>query len=171
MFPFVHLIAGVSGDEETIRLKGKLVMSEDERAASVEMCRYVDEVLMPCPWVLSLEFLEVNDIDFVAHDDIPYGSAGSDDIYSAIKKAGRFKATQRTEGISTSDLIMRIIKDYDEYVWRSLQRGYTAKDIGITKMEERWIKFKHKVENIKHKVEDKSLSTFDKIKNKVKGIY
>jgi len=48
---------------------------------------------MPCPWVLSLEFLEVNDIDFVAHDDIPYGSAGSDDIYSKIKKAGRFKAT------------------------------------------------------------------------------
>ena len=72
---------------------------------------------MPCPWVLSLEFLEVNDIDFVAHDDIPYGSAGSDDIYSKIKKAGRFKATQRTEGISTSDLIMRIIKDYDDYVW------------------------------------------------------
>lgn len=38
-------------------------------------------------------------------------------------------------------------------------------------MEEKWIKFKHKVDDIKHKVEDKSLSTFDKIKNKVKGIY
>jgi len=38
MFPHVYLIAGVSGDEETIRLKGKLVMTEDERAASVEMC-------------------------------------------------------------------------------------------------------------------------------------
>ena len=93
MFPHVYLIAGVSGDEETIWLKGKLVMTEDERAASVDMCKYVDEVLMPCPWVLSLEFLEVNDIDFVAHDDIPYGSAGSDDIYAKIKKAGRFKAT------------------------------------------------------------------------------
>ena len=85
MFPYVYLIAGVSGDEETIRLKGKLVMTEDEWASSVEMCKYVEEVVMPCPWVISLEFLERNDIDFVAHDDIPYGSGGSEDIYSKIK--------------------------------------------------------------------------------------
>jgi choline-phosphate cytidylyltransferase len=52
------------------------------------MCRYVDETVLPCPWILTLDFLERNDIDFVAHDDIPYGSAGSDDIYAAIKKAG-----------------------------------------------------------------------------------
>jgi len=93
-YPYVHLIAGVSGDEETIRLKGKLVMTETERAASVGMCKYVDEVVLPCPWVISLAFLERNDIDFVAHDDIPYGSSGADDIYATIKQAGRFKATQ-----------------------------------------------------------------------------
>lgn len=29
-------------------------------------------------------------IDFVAHDDIPYTSAGSDDVYEHIKKAGRY---------------------------------------------------------------------------------
>jgi hypothetical protein len=27
-------------------------------------------------------------IDFVAHDDIPYSSAGSDDVYKHIKDAG-----------------------------------------------------------------------------------
>ena len=27
-------------------------------------------------------------IDFVAHDDIPYSSAGSDDVYKHIKEAG-----------------------------------------------------------------------------------
>ena len=27
-------------------------------------------------------------IDFVAHDDIPYSSAGSEDIYKHIKEAG-----------------------------------------------------------------------------------
>lgn len=28
-------------------------------------------------------------IDFVAHDDIPYSSAGSDDVYKHIKEAGK----------------------------------------------------------------------------------
>ena len=80
MYPHVYLIAGVSGDEETIRLKGKLVMDENERKNSVAQNKYVDEVLLPCPWVLTLPFLEVNDIDFVAHDDIPYGAEGEKDI-------------------------------------------------------------------------------------------
>lgn len=53
-----------------------------------------------------------------------------------------FKATQRTEGISTSDIILRIIKDYDMYIWRSLNRGYSRKDLGISAFKEQRIKFK-----------------------------
>jgi choline-phosphate cytidylyltransferase len=53
-----------------------------------------------------------------------------------------FKATQRTDGISTSDIILRIIKDYDMYVWRSLKRGYTAKDVGISAFKAQRMKIK-----------------------------
>ena len=120
-------------------------MNEKERTESVLHCKWVDEVICPCPWVISLDFVEQHKIDYVAHDDVPYNSAGSGDIYSEIKAAGKFRATQRTEGVSTSDLIMRIIKDYDKYIWRNLDRGASPKELGISSTKALRIKLKEKI--------------------------
>ena len=67
----------------------------------------------------------------MAHDDLPYNSAGHDDVYKDIKAAGKFAATQRTPGISTTDIITRIVRDYDMYVRRNLDRGYSAKEMNV----------------------------------------
>ncbi len=108
-------------------------MNERERTDILRHCKWVDEVICPCPWVISLEFLEEHNIDYVAHDDIPYASEGVEDGYGHLKKVGKFKATQRTEGISTSDIIYRIITDYDMYVGRLMERGYSRESIGYPK--------------------------------------
>ena len=154
LYPFVHLIAGVSGDRDTIQKKGKIVMNQKERCDILEHCKWVDEIICPCPWVLTLDFVNEKNIDFVAHDDAPYVSAGSQDIYAEIKAAGKFAATKRTEGISTSDIILRIIQDYDMYVMRSVARGYDNRDLGISKskllrvqMREKFKDFVDKFEN------------------------
>lgn len=53
-------------------------------------------------------------------------------MYKYVKEAGMFVPTQRTPSISTTELIIRIIKDYDIYVRRNLSRGYTNKDMNIS---------------------------------------
>ncbi|KAK2083028.1 Choline-phosphate cytidylyltransferase B [Saguinus oedipus] len=90
-------------------------------------------------------------IDFVAHDDIPYSSAGSDDVYKHIKEAGMFVPTQRTEGISTSDIITRIVRDYDVYARRNLQRGYTAKELNVSFINEGLINCESVIMNCRYK--------------------
>lgn len=108
-FPEVHLLVGVTGDEDTHKRKGLTVLSGKERAETVRHCKWVDEVIEDCPWIVTPEFLEEHKIDYVAHDDIPYGADEGDDIYAPIKAAGKFLVTQRTEGVSTTGIITKFV--------------------------------------------------------------
>ena len=49
-----------------------------------------------------------------------------------MKRLGKFAETKRTEGISTSDIILRVIRNYNDYVLRNLARGYTRKELGLS---------------------------------------
>ncbi|CAK8695082.1 unnamed protein product [Clavelina lepadiformis] len=154
LFPNTYLIVGVCNDQLTHRLKGRTVMQEHERYEALRHCRYVDEVVRDAPWTLDDEFLDKHQIDFVAHDDLPYASTSSADVYKHIKEKGMFCATQRTEGISTSDVITRIVKDYDVYVRRNLSRGYSAKDLNISFIREKRISVLNTVDTVKDRLKD-----------------
>ncbi|CAH2079082.1 unnamed protein product [Thlaspi arvense] len=124
-FPNTYLLVGCCNDEITNKFKGKTVMTESERYESLRHCKWVDEVIPDAPWVLTTEFIDKHRIDYVAHDALPcfFG-------FLQVKSIGKFKETKRTEGISTSDIIMRIVKDYNQYVLRNLDRGYSREELG-----------------------------------------
>lgn len=141
-FPNVELVCGVPADTETQARKGLTVLSDKQRVETLKHCRWVDEVIPNAPWCVTTEFLLEHRIDYVAHDDLPYASAGSDDIYKPIKENGMFLTTQRTEGISTSDIITKIIRDYDKYLMRNLARGATRKELNVSWLKKNELEFK-----------------------------
>ncbi|GAB4815927.1 hypothetical protein N2152v2_002973 [Parachlorella kessleri] len=165
-FPNTYLLVGCCSDEDTHKYKGKTVMTEDERYESLRHCKWVDEVIPGAPWVITEEFLDKHSIDFVAHDALPYADASgqTDDVYGMVKKLGKFKETQRTEGVSTSDLILRIIKDYNDYVLRNLSRGYSRKDLGLSLFKEKRIKATQQMKQFSEKINDRRLQVADRIK-------
>lgn len=134
-------------------------MNESERYEALRHCRYVDEIIVDAPWELNEEYVQQNKIDFIAHDDIPYGSDESNDIYAPWKAKGMFVATQRTDGVSTSDIVARIVRDYDIYVRRNLARGYSAKDLNISYLSEKKIRLQNKM----HELKDKGKRVMDSI--------
>ncbi|KAK9494921.1 hypothetical protein V1508DRAFT_349955 [Lipomyces doorenjongii] len=160
--PEVYLICGIPNDEETHRQKGLTVLTDRQRAETLRHCRWVDEIIENAPWVVTPEFIEKHKIDYVAHDDIPYaGAGGTADIYQPIKESGKFLVTQRTEGISTSYIITKIIRDYDKYLIRNFSRGVTRQELNVSWLKKNELDFKRHIadfrDSLKHNISSTKL--------------
>jgi choline-phosphate cytidylyltransferase len=164
-FPNTYLLVGCCNDETTHKYKGKTVMTEAERYESLRHCKWVDEVIPDVPWVINQEFIDKHQIDYVAHDALPYAdtSGAGKDVYEFVKAIGKFKETKRTEGISTSDIIMRIIKDYNQYVMRNLDRGYSRKELGVSYVKEKRLRMNMGLKKLQERVKKQQETVGKKI--------
>ena len=108
-FPDAFLIVGVCSDEDCRKFKRQPVLTMAERVRSVSGCKWVDDVICDAPWVIDAQFLEKHKIDIVCHEGSPYAAPGTADVYSYVKSIGKFQSIDRTDGISTSSLIHRVL--------------------------------------------------------------
>ncbi|KAK6605197.1 choline-phosphate cytidylyltransferase [Botrytis cinerea] len=152
-FPDVYLLVGVTGDAETHKRKGLTVLSGQERAETVRHCKWVDEVVENCPWIVTPEFLAEKRIDYVAHDDLPYGADEGDDIYKPIKEQGKFLVTQRTEvlarPVSSQSMIVR---DYEKYIARQFKRGTTRQELNVSWLKKNELDLKRHVAEMREAI-------------------
>ena len=108
-----YLVVGVNDDASITRCKGAPpVMDDAERLAMVASCKWVDEVVPNVPYVMNDEYLawviQRYRIDFVVHGDDPCIVDGRD-VYESAQRAGKYRTIPRTEGVSTTEIVGRML--------------------------------------------------------------
>ncbi|KAH8874406.1 Ethanolamine-phosphate cytidylyltransferase [Schistosoma japonicum] len=105
-----QLIVGIHSDKEITKHKGPPVFHEQERYRLIRAMKWVDEVVEDAPYFTYIKTLEKYSCDFCVHgDDLVVSNDGSDP-YGEVKAANRYKEVKRTEGISTTALVSRMLK-------------------------------------------------------------
>lgn len=108
-----ELVVGVVSDEEIIANKGPPVLSMEERLALVSGLKWVDEVIANAPYAITEQFMNrlfnEHKIDYIIHGDDPCLLPDGTDAYALAKQVGRYKQIKRTEGVSSTDIVGRIL--------------------------------------------------------------
>lgn len=130
-----ELVVGVVSDEEIIANKGPPVLSLEERMVMVSGLKWVDEVIADAPYAINENFMnklfDEYNIDYIIHGDDPCLLPDGSDAYALAKKAGRYKQIKRTEGVSSTDIVGRMLlcvrdrPNSDNHNHSNLQRQFS----------------------------------------------
>ncbi|VUZ55566.1 unnamed protein product [Hymenolepis diminuta] len=116
-----YLIAGLHSDGEIAKHKGPPVFTQEERYILLKAIKWVDEVVKDAPYMTQLEVLREYKCDFCVHgSDISVTEDGQD-AYEIVKNAGKYVEVPRTEGISSTDLLYRIIRAFKQCKSKSFE--------------------------------------------------
>lgn len=116
-----ELLVGIHSDEAITKNKGPTVMTLDERVAAAHACRWVTKAVPHAPYVTYLPWISHYGCYYVAHGDDITSDAGGEDTYRYVKAAGRYLYVKRTPGISTTDLVGRMLLGTKGHYIRSLK--------------------------------------------------
>jgi choline-phosphate cytidylyltransferase len=101
-----RVIIGVTGDDDATDYKRKPVMDQEERTSIVAALKMVDEVICPCPLVVTEEFMDEHKIDLVVHGFANEADAQKQtEFFGIAMELGKFQQIPYTSGVSTTERI------------------------------------------------------------------
>jgi|TARA_B110000902_G_scaffold230468_1_gene272003 cytidyltransferase-like protein len=106
------LIVGVHSDSDVESYKCTPILTMEERIGIIETCKYVNKVIPNAPLVITKEYLDENNIDLVVHAHNEDETEKYNFMYSEIIKLGKFKRIDYHDGVSTTNIKNKIIKEY-----------------------------------------------------------
>ena len=83
-----------------------------ERIEIIRACRYVDEVILNAPAVVSEEFMEENGIDLVVHSDDGNSMLIADRYKGAIARNGQKTVTMPKEARDAASIVERVLNKH-----------------------------------------------------------
>ena len=103
------LVCGLNSDADVAKAKGKTLMDIKERSTLAGASKWIGELALDTPYTPTVETLDTYNCDYLAHgDDIPTNEHGNT-IYDEIIAKKRLRVFRRTEGISTTVIIGRLL--------------------------------------------------------------
>ena len=105
----VTIVVGITADKHLAGYKRRPIMTNAERCSSARGTRGVDEVIANVPLITSRAFMDEHRLDLVVHGD-DFTEDKVKMYYGAAMARDQYRETSYTPGISTSDLIRRVIE-------------------------------------------------------------
>jgi choline-phosphate cytidylyltransferase len=107
------LVVGVVSDTDCESYKRKPIIKEDDRVEIIKGLKMVDDIIFPCPLIVTPEFLEKNKIDLVVHGFVNENDRlKQKDFFAKIVEIGKFKEIEYYSETSTTKIIKNIKDNY-----------------------------------------------------------
>jgi len=109
--PNVHLIVGIHNDKDVTDYKRAPILTQQERYLSVLESGLADEIIIYAPLQETKKFYKIHNIELVVHAHSPEENTFYKNLfYKDAHELGIFKRIDYSQGISTTDIINRILK-------------------------------------------------------------
>jgi len=104
-----RVIIGITGDSDAAGYKRPPIISQENRIAVVKAMKYVDQIVCPCPLIVTEEFMEKHSIDLVVHGFLNDEDAEQQfEFFEIPIKLGKFQRINYYDSLSTTDIINTI---------------------------------------------------------------